>query len=201
MIRSLYVEGNGPFHRLPIGIKLAVLAALGVGLFLTREPLLLTPGPLLGALVYFSLGLPMREALLRLRPVFLTIAVVAALSLLFNSAQEALLQLLRLTTLMLFAAAITATTTVNAFIDAITAMARPLEKIGIGRADDIGLAFGLVVRFVPEILIRYEAIRQAHKARGIKVRPMTLLAPLIILTLQEADQIASAIDARGLRRH
>ena len=143
----------------------------------------------------------MREALGRLRPVFLTIVIVAAFSFLVNSKEEALLQLLRLTTLMLFAATVTATTTVSAFIEEITTLARPFEKLGLVKADDIGLAFGLVVRFVPEVLSRYEAIREAHKARGIKLRPLTLIAPLIILTLREADQIAAAIDARGLRRH
>jgi biotin transport system permease protein len=33
------------------------------------------------------------------------------------------------------------------------------------------------------------------------VQPTTLLAPLIILTLKDADNIAAAIDARGIRRH
>lgn len=200
-MKSLHVEGDGPFHRLPLRPKLMTLAALGVGLFLTRDPRVLCAGPALGALVYFTLGLPVRDALLRLGPVFLTIVVVAAFSFLVNSAEEALLQLLRLTTLMLFAAAVTATTTVGAFMEEIARLARPLERLGLVRADDIGLAFGLVVRFVPEILARYEAIREAHRARGLKVRPLTLIAPLIILTLREADQIAAAIDARGLRRH
>jgi len=69
------------------------------------------------------------------------------------------------------------------------------------QADDIGLALGLVLRFVPEIVGRYQAICEAHRARGLKIRPITLLAPLIILTLRDADNIAAAIDARGIRRH
>lgn len=200
-MKSLHVQGNGFIHRLPLRPKLLLLAMLGLGLFLTRDPRLLATGPVLGALAWFTLGLPLREALGRLRPVFLTIVIVAAFCFIVNSAEEALLQLLRLTTLMLFAATITATTTVSAFIEEITTLTRPIEKLGLMKADDIGLAFGLVVRFVPDILSRYEAIREAHKARGIKLRPLTLIAPLIILTLREADQIAAAIDARGLRRH
>ena len=82
-----------------------------------------------------------------------------------------------------------------------TALARPLERAGLVRADDIGLAVGLVVRFVPEILSRYQAIREAHAARGLKLRPTTILVPLIILTLRDADNVAAAIDARGIRRH
>lgn len=199
-MKALYVEGNGIVHRLSVRTKLAVLAGLGIALFLTRNPLILAAGPALGALVYFTLGLPWRAALVRLRPVFLTIVVVALFSFLVNSAEEALLQLLRLTTLMLFAATVTATTTVSAFMEEIARLARPFERLGLIKADDIGLAFGLTVRFVPEIVSRYEAIRDAHRARGIPVRMLTLIAPLIILTLKEADQIAAAIDARGLRR-
>jgi biotin transport system permease protein len=86
-------------------------------------------------------------------------------------------------------------------MDEITALARPLERIGWVKADDIGLAVGLVLRFVPEIIARYHAISEAHAARGLKVRPATILTPLIILTLRDADNIAAAIDARGIRRH
>ena len=106
---------------------------------------------------------------------------------------------LRLSTLMLLGAAVTATTTVSAFIETITRAAAPLERIGLVKASDIGLSVGLVVRFVPEILSRYEAIREAHRARGIRPKISTILGPLIIATLKDADNIAEAIDARGIR--
>ncbi|MGO7565317.1 CbiQ family ECF transporter T component, partial [Rhizobium johnstonii] len=85
----------------------------------------------------------------------------------------------------LLAATVTATTSITEFIDEVTALARPLERTGWVQADDIGLALGLVLRFVPEIVGRYQAIREAHNARGLKVRPTTLLAPLIILKGQD----------------
>lgn len=200
-MQSLYVEGNSLMHRLSPRAKLLTLAALGVVLFIVDNIVLLSITVLLTAIVYRAIGLPLLDALARLRPVFLAIAVVALFSLLFNSWQHALVTLLRLTALMLFAATVTATTTITEFIDEVTALARPLERTGWVQADDIGLAVGLVLRFVPEILGRYQAIREAHAARGLKVRPTTLLAPLIILTLRDADNIAAAIDARGIRRH
>lgn len=200
MIRSLYVEGNSLVHRVPLPVKLVVLCFLAIALFLVRSPWLLAPVPVVAAIVYLSTGQSARQALSRLKPVFFTVLLVAFFSLIAVSPQEAALQILRLTALMLFAAAVTATTTVNAFISTITSAARPLERLGLCRADDIGLAFGLVVRFVPEIMVRYAALRDAHKARGLRLRPFTLISPLIILTLREADQIAQAIDARSLRR-
>lgn len=200
-MKSLYVEGSGLLYRLPVGLKLGGLMALGIGLFLFSMPFVPGIAVALGGALYFSLGLPFGEAVSRLRSLFLTILFISAFSLLFTPPMEVLVQVLRLTALMLFAATVTATTTVAAFMEGVTAAARPLERIGLLKADDMGLAFGLVVRFVPEILSRYEAIREAHVARGLKVRPVTLITPLIILTLKEADQIAAAIDARGLRGH
>jgi biotin transport system permease protein len=156
---------------------------------------------LVAAVLYFGIGLSLRPALARLKPIFLTIFVVAVFSLFFNPWHGAVIALLRLTALMLFAASVTATTTITQFIEEIAVLARPLERIGLVQADDVGLAVGLVVRFVPEILGRYQAIREAHAARGLRVRPTTILVPLIILTLKDADNIAAAIDARGVRRH
>lgn len=200
-MQSLYVEGNSPMHRLSPRVKLVSLAVFGVVLFVSQNIALLSGFVLLTAVVYRTTGLPLGEGLRRLRPVFLTIAVVALFNLLFNPWQAALVPVLRLTALMLLAAAVTATTSIAAFIDEVTALARPLERTGFVQADDIGLALGLVLRFVPEIVGRYQAIREAHKARGLKVRPTSLLAPLIILTLRDADNVAAAIDARRIRRH
>lgn len=200
-MQSLFVEGSSAMHRLSARAKLIVLALLGILLFATANIALLAAAVAATALVYLSIGLPLRAALTRLRPVFLTIVIVALFSLAFNPWHEAVIALLRLTALMLFAASVTATTSVTQFMDEITLLARPLERLGLLRADDVGLAVGLVVRFVPEILGRYHAIREAHAARGIKLRPTTVLVPLIILTLKDADNIAAAIDARGIRRH
>ncbi|CAN7192101.1 CbiQ family ECF transporter T component [Rhizobium sp. LjRoot258] len=200
-MKSLFVEGNSAMHRLSARAKLLALATLGVMLFVSAKLLLLAMTVVVAATIYFSIGLPARSALARLKPIFLTILVVALFSLAFNPWHVAVVALLRLTALMLFAATVTATTTIAQFIDEITQLARPLESIGLVQADDVGLAVGLVVRFVPEILGRYQAISEAHAARGLKVRPTTVLVPLIILTLRDADNIAAAIDARGVRRH
>lgn len=199
-MKSLYVETDTILHRLSPRTKLVALAAISIALFFTRSYALLATAAAAGAFSYLLVGLPVREGLRRLLPVFATIAAVAVFNFAFNSADEAIVTLLRLTALMLFAATVTATVTVAGFIDEITAFARPLERLGILQAADIGLAAGLVIRFVPEILNRYAAISEAHAARGLKVHFLTVLTPLIILTLRDADNIAAAIDARGFRR-
>jgi biotin transport system permease protein len=82
---------------------------------------------------------------------------------------------------------------------AVTDLARPLERLGLMKAADLGLALGLVLRFVPEIAQRHEALKEAHAARGIPFKLSRMLGPLIISTLKDADRIAEAIDARGIR--
>jgi biotin transport system permease protein len=199
-MRSLFVEGNGPFHRLPAGPKLAALAAIAVALFLTRDPLVLGLALVLAALAFASLRQGVRHAFSTLKFVLLTVAMVGLFNLVFVSAEEAVVTVARLSTLALSAATVTATTRIGEVMAVVTRAARPLERVGLGRADDIGLAVGLVIRFLPDILDRYEAIKLAQQARGIEPRPFRLIGPLIILTLWQADRIANAIDARGIRR-
>jgi biotin transport system permease protein len=198
-MRALYAEGETWLHRLSPRKKLIALALFSTALFLTRSPLLLGSALIAACVILLQIGLGARELWLRLRPVLLTIAMIAAFSFVLVSASDAAVVLLRLTALTLFAAAVTATVSIAQFIDEITLAARPLEKMGWLQAADIGLAVGLVIRFVPEIVNRYGAIRDAHHARGIACRLHTVIVPLIILTLKDADAIADAIDARGFR--
>jgi biotin transport system permease protein len=198
-MRTLFVEGSTWLHRLSPRAKLISLAVFSAALFFTRNPLLLTLALLVAGFVLLQTSLGLREIILRLRPVLLTILTIAVFSALFVSFEDATVVVVRLTALTLLAAAVTATVSIAQFIDEITLAARPLEKAGLVQAADIGLAVGLVIRFVPEIINRYSAIRDAHLARGIPARMHTMIVPLIILTLKDADAIADAIDARGFR--
>ncbi|WOS63569.1 CbiQ family ECF transporter T component [Sinorhizobium fredii] len=200
MLTSLYVEGQSWFHRVPVRLKLVALLILSVALFTTNSPLLLLPAFLLCGGVYLSLGMTARDAFSRVGFVFFTILVIAAVNLFLVPLPQVFALVLRLTALVLFAAAVTATTTIGAFMDEITILLKPLERLGLLRAADVSLALGLVLRFVPDIFARYQAISEAHRARGLPIRPLTIIGPLIILTLKDADTIAAAIDARGFRR-
>jgi len=198
-MKSLHVEGDTFLHRLPPGVKLAALAAVSLLLFLLHSPLLLAVAAITALVFYAMLRLGWHNSWQRMRMILLTIILICAFTLVINSPMDAAAVFFRLVALTLFAATITATTSTGDFIEIVTKAARPLEKTGLVRASDIGLAIGLVIRFVPEVLGRYQAIRDAHHARGLKPKALTLAVPLIILTLRNADEIAAAIDARGIR--
>lgn len=201
MLNGLDIEGNSLLHRMPVRGKLIVLFAAAIVLFLLSDLRILVPALVIAAGLYLSTGIGVGEAIRRVRYVLFTVLIVAAANYLFHSLHEALVVFCRLSTLVLLAAAVTATTGISAFMDEITRLLTPLERLGVVRAADVSLAVGLVIRFVPEIFARYGEIVDAHKARGLPVRPLTTLVPLIILTLKDADTIAMAIDARGFRRH
>jgi biotin transport system permease protein len=201
MLTSLHVEGMSLLHRIPVKPKLAGLMVFGLLLYVVDQPLVLTAALVLTGLVYLSTGVGLREGLRRLRPVLFTIAFLAAVNLLLLTPLEALVTTLRLVAILFLAAAVTASTAIADFMEAVTDLARPLERLGLMKAADLGLAFGLVLRFVPEIAQRYEALKEAHAARGIPIKLSRMLGPLIISTLKDADRIAEAIDARGIRGH
>lgn len=192
-------RGDGPVHRLPAAIKLIALFGLSVVLFAVKTPMALG---ILTALVVVGSLISSRTAVtqwLKSWPLLLTIAIVSAWTAYADSLQAAAIILMRLGSLSVFATVITTTTTIGAFIDTITKAARPLEAIGIANARDIGLAIGLVIRFVPEVHARYKSVAEAHRARGLKMRLSTVIVPMVIGTLQSADEIANAIDARCIR--
>lgn len=199
MLTSLHVEGTSLLHRIPVKPKLLGLMVFGLLLYFLDQPLVLTAALVLTGLVYLSTSVGLREGLRRLKPVLFTIAFLAAVNLLLLTPLEALITTLRLVAILFLAAAVTASTTIADFMAAVTDLARPLEKLGLMKAADLGLALGLVLRFVPDIAQRYEALKEAHAARGIPVKLSRMLGPLIISTLKDADRIAEAIDARGIR--
>lgn len=199
MLTSLHVEGKTLLHRIPVKPKLFGLMVFGLALYFVDQPLVLTATLCLTGLLYLSTGVGLQQGLRRLKPVLFTIAFLAAANLLLLSPEEALVTTLRLIAILFLAAAVTASTTIADFMAAVTDLARPLERLGLMKAADLGLALGLVLRFVPEIAERYEVLKEAHAARGIPVKLSRMLGALIISTLKDADRIAEAIDARGIR--
>ncbi|MCD2179682.1 energy-coupling factor transporter transmembrane component T family protein [Rhizobium sp. C1] len=199
MLTSLYVEGDTFLHRQRPGAKLALILVFGLALYFTELLAVQAAAVAVTGAIYFALPMPFREAVQRLKPVLFTIAVLAIFNGFVLSWQEALVSTLRLLAVVFLAAAVTATTRIADFMETITWALRPAERLGIVRAADVGLALGLVLRFLPDIFGHYEALKQAHAARGIAFRPLRAIGPLIILTLKDADAIADAIDARGIR--
>jgi biotin transport system permease protein len=103
---------------------------------------------------------------------------------------------LRLLTLVVAAAVITATTRVTALVAVIEWLAAPLRVFGV-RPARIGLVVAMTLRFIPLVADRAAAVREAHAARGgDRLRP-AMVVPLLVQVLRMAATVGDALDARG----
>ena len=59
------------------------------------------------------------------------------------------------------------------------------------------MAVGLVIRFTPVLIDRAERLAEAWRLRSTKRANWRLLAPLGLSVMDDAEQIAEAIRARG----
>lgn len=190
----------GVLYKLHASYKLLFLFLLSIILFVTNSLVVLT---VIAGTIFVSTFMFCHFALkqwVQTWVLLLTIAVVVLWTAYAMGIEAAFIVLLRLATLSLFATIVNVTTSIGQFIETIVLFARPLERTGMVNARDIGLAIGLVIRFVPDVQERYRAVADAHRARGLKLRLSTIIVPIIIGTLQSAEDIANAIDARNIRR-
>ena len=194
---SLYVPGTTPVHRAPAGVKLAVLALLGVALFATAR-LVLVAAALVLVLAAGLLWarLPRRALLSQVRPVWIWLIALFGFHLLVTGPLLGAVAVLRLLTLVLAAAVVTTTTRMTALVAVIEWLTSPLRVLGI-RPARVGLVIAMTLRFIPLVSDRATRIREAQAARGAdRVRP-AMVVPLLVQVLRMATTVGEALDARG----
>jgi biotin transport system permease protein len=82
-------------------------------------------------------------------------------------------------------------------LDTLEAALRPLRPLGV-RPDRIALLLSLTISTVPLIAALATQLREALIARGRRGTSVRILFPLLVLTLQHADELTDALRARGL---
>jgi biotin transport system permease protein len=194
---SLYVPGTSPVHAAPAGLKLGLLAALGVGLFLVERP-----GFVAGALVaMLALGilaarLPWRVLAVQVRPVWLWLALLFVFHLFVTDLRTGTVAVVRLMALLVAAAVVTATTRVTALVAVVEWLASPLRVLGV-RPARIGLVLAMTLRFIPLVADQAAGIREAQAARGADRLRWGMAVPLLVKVLRMAATVGEALDARG----
>jgi biotin transport system permease protein len=201
MTLALYVPRPSPVHRTPAGWKLLVLAGLSVLVF--AVPTLPVVCGALVAVVVLGLAvarLPAAVLARQGRTVLWWLVGLFVLHSLLTDVPTGTLTVLRLLTLVLAAAVVTATTRVTEMVAVVERICRPLEWVGV-RPARIGLVIAMALRFIPLISERADRIREAQAARGGSVRGLrgltTLVVPLLVQVLQLAHTVSEALDARG----
>jgi biotin transport system permease protein len=194
---SLYVPGTTPVHRAPAGLKLAVLALLGLALFATARLVLVAAALVLvlaAGLIWARL--PSRALTSQVRAVWIWLVALFGFHLLVTGPLVGAVAVLRLLTLVLAAAVVTATTRMTALVAVIEWLTSPLRVFGV-RPARIGLVIAMTLRFIPLVSDRAARIREAQAARGAhRMRP-AMVVPLLVQVLRMATTVGEALDARG----
>lgn len=192
---GLYQPGTTIVHRLPVAAKLIGLAGMSVAIVMIRS----WPS----AVAFFAVavilagvaGLRWRTLARQTRPILVMAVMIAAFQWWFFGAQRAVESMLDLISLAILALVVSATTPINAMIDAIVRWCRPLPKVD---ADRVALLLALAIRAIPASLEVANQTRDAAVARGLGRHPRAFLSPFVIRVVASAQTTGDALTARGL---
>ena len=196
LANGLYQDRSSLLHCLPAGLKVLALVVLGTSVFLIASWQILL-GILAVVIGLYGLARLSPNILwAQIRPLIWLLIVFFAVQLWLNDWQAGLVVVTRLVIVVLFAALVTLTTRVSLMLAALERAMQPLRFLGVN-PEKVGLAFSLVLRFIPVIATVSHDVREAQKARGLDRNMLALSVPLIIRTLKMADDVADAIEARS----
>lgn len=196
-----YRPGTTVVHRLPPGLKMAMVVLLG-GLCVALRwwPASVTLVLVAAMLVLLS-GVGITEGLRLPWLVWFGIAVPAMYPLFFGNPLDAVVTAGNLLGTLWLARMLTLTTAPMQLLDALVAAARPLDWTGIG-SERFALAVMIMVNAVPHLLAALDHQGQLLRAR--RVNPWwpgnwpLRLAPVVIEAVAHAQAMARAMAARGL---
>lgn len=193
---GLYLHRVSPVHALPVGVKLAALAAAATGAFFVSDPVVL--GVALAACpALFALArLPMHTMLGQVRPLLPVLLLFFAVQALSAGWAAGVAMVARFALLVLLAALVTLTTRASDMIDTVERALGRLRPLGVN-AGKVGLMLVLTIRLIPVLLDLVSEIRMAQRARGVERSALALLVPLMVKVLRMADQLSDALEARG----
>jgi biotin transport system permease protein len=196
-VLSLTSPVQTPFHRVPAGPKLAALACTTVLLFQLSDPMALALATLVIAALYLPGGSTFAIRGLRLlRPLWPFALILALWHLWTQDIAGGLTILLRLLAALAAANLVTMTTRLSDMIAVTERLAAPLRHLGLPPRH-LALAIALTIRFLPSLSDRLARLSEAWRARATASPGWRILPPAALATLDDADQVAEALRARG----
>ncbi len=193
---GVYQPGSSLLHRLPVGVKLGGLALLSLTIVLVRS--------MPASLAFFALTIAIAvlgrvsvSTLARAgRGVLLIAVVVGAFQWWLTGYEKAIETLVDLIALALAAVVLSATTPINAMLDAIIRWLTPFRRLGVD-PDRVALTFTLAIQALPGTIALAQETRDAARARGVRT-PRAFLSPFVIRVVARAHETGAALQARGI---
>ena len=219
-----YFPGTSPVHRVDPRVKLVLVVALIVTLFLAAGPVsyALLTGFIL-CIIKMS-GIQPKMVVRGLKPVVFIVVFTAVLNLFYTPGNElwslgflhitdagirvAILMVVRILLLIIGTSMLTYTTSPIELTDGLEMLLSPLKKIHVP-VHELAMMMSIALRFIPTLIEETEKIISAQKARGAdfdsgsliqRARAMVpILVPLFISAFRRADELAIAMECRLYR--
>lgn len=193
---ALFLPGHSLLHRAPAGAKLAgiVVLALLISLWPHTGITIAIAGLLVVGLYALAL-FPPSVLLGQLWLAKWVVVLMVATQLVFLTPWDALLNTVRVVSIVLLAGLLTLTTRSEALLTALEAALKPFERLGVD-ARRVGLTLSLTISMLPVVADIARRVREAQQARGVRIG-FRAVVPILVLALRHADDVADALSARG----
>lgn len=188
---------ESPYSRWPAGVKLALVAGLGMVIGALSHVVLLAMALALVWLTFLPVGRAEAARLpLRLRPLWPFILVIGGWHILRGTPDVGLAVILRMLIMVAAATLLLLTTRFDALLATFSTLFRPFKRLGLP-VERIALALAMAVRFIPVLSQRAADLALAWRARSARNPRHRLLTPLALSALDEAERSAEALRARS----
>ena len=184
-------------HPVPVGWKLLFLLGLTAVLYPVSDLWVLAGALVAVSLLAVTLGRGVvRRSLKMLVPLMAIVLLVLLYHVLVGRFVAGVGVVLKLLTLIGVANLVTMTSRLDDMFELIMSLLAPLKRLGV-RPEVPALAFALVLRFVPVLVQKGRCVSDAWKCRSPRRMSWTVLIPLCLVALDDAERVADAIRARG----
>ena len=216
-----YFPGDSIIHRLDPRMKLILIVAYIVLLFVADGLFSLLIGVGLGIMFYALSKLPWKLVIKCIKPILPIIIFTAVLNVFFvegdpifefwfisisgKGVLTAVLMCTRVICLIAGSSLLTYTTTPIALTDGLERLLKPLEKIKVP-VHELSMMMTIALRFIPTLIDETQKIIAAQKARGADMESgniiqrakalIPILIPLFISAFRRADELALAMECR-----
>ena len=184
-------------HHWSAGLKLAALCLSTLVLF-SIDSLVIKSAFLAFVITLYALPGPifMRYGLLKLRILWPFILIVFLWHLWIQELLQGSAIIIRMICAVALANLVTMTTKLSDMIDVVHFLTQPLQRFGLNPRI-LELSIALVIRMTPVLLNKGENLGMAWKARSTRRSGWKIILPFTLIALDDADQVAEALRARG----
>lgn len=194
---GIHHPGTTVLHRIPAGPKLGLLFTYSIFVVALHGPWPPVAALAFSIMLTVCARVPLRTLWRGLRPILLVVAVLGAFQLWQRGWPLATEIVATMLALVVAATVFTATTPMDAMLDAITRGLMPFRRIGVNPAK-VALTFSLMIGAIPQIFTIAHETREAAKARGLERSARANLTPMVLRVVAHAHDTGDALAARGL---